>query len=147
MLTKEAKQLLRRVKKHILEEPRRLNMDTLGCRVYSEDGPPCGTVACIAGWTAVLTKKQLPAQDDVDGWRELLCNAWEKATQKLGLSQEESQRLFAEPRFYGNKNYDYGENTWPTRFAVRYLKAERSETRARVTAERIEHFIATNGAE
>ena len=49
--------LLRKVQKHILEEPRRLNMDIiLDDRVSARDpkNPPCGTVGCIAGWAIVL---------------------------------------------------------------------------------------------
>lgn len=64
-LKPEAVALLQRVKQHILEEPRRMDMlrwvenrpEHLKCA--AEIGniagvPPCGTVACIAGWVVQL---------------------------------------------------------------------------------------------
>lgn len=49
--------LLKRVRKIIQEEPRRLNMSTWGLKRRNDwgldsliDWPACGTVACIAGW-------------------------------------------------------------------------------------------------
>jgi hypothetical protein len=56
-LKPEAVALLQRVKAHILEEPRRVYMDDwrkLGQAAKNLTDPPCGTVACIAGWVVEL---------------------------------------------------------------------------------------------
>ena len=50
-------ELLRRIQKEILEEPLRINMDKWAyCPDETEDPPPCGTVACIAGWAIALSR-------------------------------------------------------------------------------------------
>jgi len=50
--------LKNQIKAHILEEPNRLNMDdwftSLSC-VRPKQHPSCGTVACLAGWSHLLT--------------------------------------------------------------------------------------------
>ncbi len=55
--------LLMSIKEKILEEPKRLNMSVWYCKrdtvlslwdVYGKAEPPCGTVACIAGWALLL---------------------------------------------------------------------------------------------
>lgn len=67
-------ELLQRVKQHILEEPARLRMEVWAVQGepgttkytttpgYNEPNeykfPACGTVACIAGWTALLNNPQ-----------------------------------------------------------------------------------------
>lgn len=48
--------LLKKVRKLIAEEPRRLNMSYWGIKVKDmaekpSSAPPCGTIACLAGWT------------------------------------------------------------------------------------------------
>jgi hypothetical protein len=59
--------LLRKVRKLIAEEPARLGMEYWGIKVKDmivkpKDPPPCGTVACLAGWTvlAARPKKEWP---------------------------------------------------------------------------------------
>jgi hypothetical protein len=135
--------LLRRVQKHILAVPERLDMGFLALKVNTEDegAPPCGTVGCIAGWAHMLTLKKFPKTsreisnaDDV---------AWERAEKKIGLSHNDSYALFGEPRFYQDTDF----RRWPAKFAVRYLKAKKAKTRAKVTSDRIDHFIKTKGAE
>ena len=56
-LNPEAVALLQRVKAHILEEPRRVYMEDwrrLGKAAKETTNPPCGTVACVAGWAVEL---------------------------------------------------------------------------------------------
>src|ERR1700739_464311 len=59
-LNKEAVKLLRQVKDHILEEPKRLSMGSwmviypTGFPTSASWLPACGTVGCIAGWTVLL---------------------------------------------------------------------------------------------
>jgi hypothetical protein len=53
--------LLRRIKKHILEEPRRFWMGWwVVPNVPGQHPAPCGTTACIAGWAAILGKRREP---------------------------------------------------------------------------------------
>src|SRR4051812_24586244 len=69
--------LIRRIQKHILEEPRRFFMKAIlaigvpGSHEWdevkggwnpsdlSDTVPPCGTAACLAGWTGLLSGKTL----------------------------------------------------------------------------------------
>lgn len=58
------KRLFRRIRDHILEEPRRFFMSawvvrdsgkpSLGYSFASTERPPCGTAACIGGWAVIL---------------------------------------------------------------------------------------------
>ena len=50
--------LLRKVQKHILEEPKRYDQDIVA-KASSE--APCGTACCIAGWAEVLGNSKSPA--------------------------------------------------------------------------------------
>lgn len=52
--------LLREVAEHILEEPKRFQMETFISRDMDffrrrHIAPACGTVGCIAGWTCILS--------------------------------------------------------------------------------------------
>lgn len=53
--------LLRRVAKHIVEEPRRYNQ---GSWCDRSNDAPCGTMACIAGWAVILGDKLDPKKID-----------------------------------------------------------------------------------
>ena len=117
--------LLRKVKKHILEEPRRFQMDGYVHRgrpgsMFEDLGlrykvPDCGTVACIAGWAQCLSGGDSSPME------------------ALGLHGYED-RLF----FMWN---------WPMNLRKRFYAAKTMRTRAKIAAERIEHFIKTKGAE
>lgn len=77
-------QLLRKIQKHISEEPRRY---TFHWRIPSSISP-CGTQACIAGWAMVLSGKRTPESVLKFDW-----NSWD-AAEVLGLSEDEKNRLF-----------------------------------------------------
>jgi len=68
-LSREAVTLLRKVKRHILAEPKRIAMRVWRTdkpayiRPYKLKVPPCGTVACIGGWVEVLSKTTKEAWD------------------------------------------------------------------------------------
>lgn len=127
--------LLRRIQRHILEEPRRFFMEgviatgTPGKLFESFDlftdlasrVPACGTAACIHGWTALLSGKT-PNQT------ARLKFSW--SARKLGLPENMYNDLFIA---------DY----WPEPFNVQYIKAERPSQRAKIAAARIEHLITT----
>lgn len=130
--------LLLQVKDHILEEPRRLNMDILFLNLREEDiwfydlpAPPCNTVGCIAGFAAALS-----------GTRDL--TSYQGGMAALGLTREEAERLFTEPRHWNNMCFRYH---WPEDYARAYLAATNPTGRAQATAARIDHFIATEGRE
>jgi hypothetical protein len=134
--------LLRKVKNYILEEPRRFDMSTFGSvfksKINFKDAtgesarnfPPCGTTACIAGWALGVN-----APRPKSFFKKLKYGAIPNLAQKkLRLSHEEKERLF----------YDA---SWPSKYSLALLAAKTPAGRARVAAERIEHFIATDGKE
>lgn len=113
-------ELLRKVKDHILAEPRRLDMCVvIKFRSGSIFDPPCGTVGCIAGWANYLEGRSRGGMQD--------------AARSLGLGEEWQWLFFLA--------------YWPENFCTRYVNAKTATTRAEVTAERIEHFIKTEGRE
>lgn len=128
--------LLQKVKKHILAEPSRLRMagyswivkpgtflePTGYCNDLGQIVPKCGAVGCIAGWATGL------------GGGDMEHANCETGARHLGLDVEFGDRLFFVSR-------------WPNSFSLRYLKAETLEEKAKITAGRIDHFIATKGAE
>jgi hypothetical protein len=132
--------LLRKVKKHILEEPKRFRMmgwvlrrneaatlvedaGTGSSRVLWEF-PQCDTAACIGGWGVLLTAKRKVRTNDL----------FARAKRVFGLNQNQASILF-------------GVYDWPGKFQNRFLNSKKPETRAKIAAARIEHFIKTNGAE
>lgn len=135
-------QLLRRIKRHILEEPRRFFMQ--GVVQTGEPGkpfekqlaygdlaslvPPCGTAACIHGWTALLSGKT-PKQTG------RLSFEWSE--RRLGIPHD--NRI---SQFWG-KDYLFDADDWPQPFASRYAKAITPRGRAKIAAARIEHLITT----
>ena len=129
--------LLRKIKKHILAEPARLYMfgwiirkttpdEVLAYGEEDENTRPfakCGTAACIAGWAAILSKRDT-------GGRFGAC---ELAPELLGLTSQEAARLCI-PR------------NWPLKFRGGCADDGKAKT-AKLAARRIEHFIKTKGAE
>lgn len=120
--------LLRKVAKHILAEPKRFFMDNAvetgkpGDKV-ALDGemrslPKCGTAACIAGWACILSRVPI---DDV---------SMSNAERLLKISSMQSSDLFLA---------DY----WPSPFYGKWREAKTLRSRARIAANRIEHFIKT----
>lgn len=129
--------LLRKVQKHILEEPKRLQMWTyvkLKGHVGSNTGEDeitrpwakCGTAACIAGWACVLKHGEIKA-------RGLGALAHGNAAELLELNSEQANRLFL-------------PDEWPEEFNKGFRDDGRKKT-AEVAAARIDHFIKTKGRE
>lgn len=131
-------ELLERVKAHILEEPNRLIMGTVIAtdkRDFKDalDGynhetgivevtPPCGTAACIAGWTCILGHPEIKPS-------EIQYN--------FGIATE-ATRLLDIP----NIGALYYTNNWPEPFRTDF-KTTDLKKRAEVAAARIDHFIET----
>ena len=143
--------LLRKVQKHILAVPERLDMDLICDKVNPEDNgaPPCGAVGCIAGWAHMLTMDKFPVTENE--FEQADNDAWKEGQKKLELDLREAERLFTEPKFYGLSTLDEEDvnyqETWPANFAKRYLNAKTAKGRAKVTSDRIDHFIKTKGRE
>lgn len=122
-------ELLMEVRQRILDEPRQFDMD-----VFFEshaDIPNCGTAACIAGWAIALSEKTTPKEAKNRNFSldyEIL------AVRALRIDFHQANRLF----YVG---------TWPAEFQSRFRMSVESDERAQVAAERIDHFIKTEGAE
>lgn len=125
--------LLRRVKKAILDEPKRLDM---GDWIYTYEGglsaPKCGTVACIAGWATLLA---------VGSIKDVKATAKELRRTQAIISQEGMlalgiQSFDADRLFYVDK--------WPEPYRTAYGTARTAQERADVTAGRIDQFIEVN---
>src|ERR1700727_2591993 len=97
------KELLKKVRDIIVEEPKRLNMrywgvhETLTDPVFFTDKieyPSCGTVACLAGWTIL-------AQHPRENWKRILnvkggafgVSIAHEAIEALGLHEEYYETL------------------------------------------------------
>lgn len=121
--------LLKKIKARILAKPNAFRMDRWSC----------GTAHCIAGWACVLngvkpTKLYVGAAD-----RSVTPDGTYVETRAADLLGLESADLG------GNAERLFYEYEWPARFRSdptvgRKLKAKRA-------AARIDHFIATGGAE
>lgn len=118
--------LLRKVKKHILEEPKRLNMYE---GLIADSSVPCGTAGCIAGWACVLDARISVPKAGFEPWGTIS----RQAKDALGLADDQAFRLFR-------------SWMWPDKFASDFDEADKA-TQAKVTAARIDHFIKTNGEE
>lgn len=124
--------LLRRIKRHILEEPNRLVMRTLGKigvageMFHGDSGPQsfpkCGTAACIAGWACSLSGQSIYAGAQVAG-------------ELLGLPYIDD--------YSGPANALFFTFDWPQRFKDAYNDARTPTKRAKIAADRIEHLIKT----
>ena len=126
-LKKAAITLLRQVKRKILSKPKSFDMDIWARR---DSRAECGTVGCIAGWVLMLSRPGL--QESVqDGSYSPFRFSWkEKATRELRIEDGQAFSLFF-------------EESWPTRYSSKFSKARSNKQRARVAANRIEHFIRT----
>lgn len=146
------KKLLLKVRDHVLEAPDKINMGVwardgdgqIMSYVYPTDDREykCASVGCIAGWACLLSPKKVVEHNGV-----FIDTA---AADFLNISWEQRPRLF----YVGD---------WPLRFRKRLLHDPNGEwgesasenlklkpgtkSYARVVAARIDHFIATDGAE
>lgn len=137
--------LLRKVQKHILEEPNRFVMGDFiqrktkkspqfyGDDFSHHDFAPCGTAACIAGWAFALVNPKSRATDG---------NLIErKAVQILGLEYDPTGETET------NSGKLFFVTQWPKKYRNSFRAAKSQKMRARVAVRRIDHFIKTKGAE
>lgn len=131
--------LLRKVKNHILSEPKRLRMWGYVMRKATNKAVPlatinkyrpfakCGTAACIAGWTCLLQLKPTETGEFYG------VDYFQHAQELLGLSEAQAEVLFM-------------PDAWPVEFKDGTTDDGKRKT-AQVAAARIEHFIKTKGKE
>ena len=109
--------LLRKIRKHILENPKRLDMGVFLFREKTHPHyykyPECGTVGCLAGWACVLSKEA-----DVP-----IAQLEDRAKKLLGLTPRQAGKLF---------------------YTIPSFKAQ-SQSLANAVARQIDTFIATKG--
>lgn len=150
-LTRKTIRKLREIKKAILEEPKRINMDVWvdsQFRPRSKEKPPCGTSACIAGHAVILDKNQrkILIEDGVlkitrkkktkhgivevmdFNHQKVVFDFEQKGREILGLTINQAKKLF------------YNAN-WPLDLLNEYYRDHASGT-----AKLIELFIKTNGS-
>lgn len=129
-------ELLETIKARILAEPDAFRMDQW----------TCGTAHCIAGWALKLSGVDLTNPGGFP-WEQLTVGGEEPsaaAAKVLDLSTEEDAEWDTQPSEAGRL---FHVSSWPSAFEDRYCDAEERAARAQIAAERIDHFIATGGAE
>lgn len=120
------KELLLKVADAIEANPEHFDMNA-----WAEETPSCGTTACIVGWALVAFNGA-----GIDAAPRL----WDAApdyeiSEIIGIT-------FGSEKF-GNLAY---VSTWRRRdLAARYIRAARPKTKARIAAEYVRWFVATDG--
>lgn len=139
--------LLRKIQKHILAEPKRFIMGDFIVRrsdrdeMVESDGlttpfAACDTAACIAGWACLLSDRN-PLTGFAKLGAELLGIEYidpDSVDEEDVVPICESDRLFY-------------TSTWPEEFARPFHSAKTREEKAAIAVQRIDHFLATKGAE
>lgn len=129
--------LLRRIQRHISEEPNRFFMGSwihagvAGDLPYLDgikhEMPACNTAACIGGWAVILDRKR-----KIRDWSIVDFN--KEGRQRLHLTRDQAAALF-------------GLCYWPSKFSRAYYSAKTVRGKVRIAIRRIDHFIITKGAE
>lgn len=140
------KELLLKVKKHILQKPSRLrmsswvmydtgvlsaitkikgkryftNLDTGWSEPEKQRVPECGTIGCIAGWTCLINNKEKGKNEHVS------------STQAIALLNLPSSSLFY-------------ITSWPAEYYNKYIKAKNQRERARIVGQVIDLAIKYEG--
>lgn len=122
VITGRPANLLRKVQQCILAEPTQFNMDDW---IRTDKKSSCGTTSCIAGWVSYLVKPKEFSTSD--------CSMYQLTRLAEDSIQIWGQR--ADTLWY--------VAYWPDQFHDAYHSAETPKQRAKVAAERIEHFIKT----
>lgn len=125
--------LLRKIQRHITEEPRRFFMADFvalssdakkwsrgtSSSDLSPVPPPCGTAHCIAGWINEFIGRSAADTD--------------AACLAIGLVPDPADALGYSPLFYLPK--------WPKMLRSRYEKAKTPKARAKIACDRINYLI------
>lgn len=126
-------ELLQRVRDKIAATPESYDQEVYG---RPETSAPCGTAACIAGWTVVLAD-EIPMERvrlaNADYWnshkdkatRDLFDLVPNMAARLLGLNADEQEAMFtAEPEGADDEYSDEREGGWPEPFASQWAEGE-----------------------
>jgi hypothetical protein len=181
-------ELMNRILAHAVNEPRRFNMETwyedvseavkMDNNGYDFDEvieranenselfrdtneiPPCGAVACVAGTACILSGKSKPyGIAEVINGRTVVSytipdGGWFEAGRRaLDLTVEQAKRLFFPRKGFGLFEAECSEDAedtglyWCEPFATEYHMAETPVERTEVLKRRFAHFIATDGRE
>lgn len=122
-------ELLQKVKAAILAKPEEYNQ-------YEW----CGTAQCIAGHAVALALPEEYADAVKDGHDEVTLLVLNRKGEVLGFSEDDNEDWYRSYRLF------YSDH-WPPNLEGRYDNAKTPKERAQIGAERIDLFIATNGAE
>lgn len=124
--------LLKKIKQHILEEPKRYDQDETVS--FDKEGslswngrtyPSCGTIACLGGWAYLLTHKNKPTA---------FTPIFSEAKRVCGLTDVQGSNLF-----------DGSGGGWPQPYNAQYLKAKTVQGKANVAGKLLDKVIETNG--
>ena len=141
------KKLLRKVSKHILANPKNLDMGGFFDVEPVKGKNMCGTVACVAGWAVALGAK---GYDDTLEHEIKRINAFDPELHPEELSSAISGIDFAyhAKEMLGLTDYQaeglFHAGNWPEEFSLKYFasyRRSRFKEAAEVTAARIEHMI------
>lgn len=125
--------LLRRIQKHILAEPKRFVMGTT--HAYGAPGAPIANTTKLVGPNDFNNGNPYEQKQTFAPCGTAACiMGW---GQTLGATSKDADMW--------NKLCSAGD--WPTIFRSRYKAAKTPLARARIAVARIDHFIATKGAE
>ncbi|MGL5881381.1 MAG: hypothetical protein ACRC2V_26925 [Xenococcaceae cyanobacterium] len=104
-------ELAQKVLAHIKEHEEAFSMDYVIADFdidYTVPNYPCGTVACIAGWTVLLSEKRLISSSEIEN--DFSQRSWHKvkreAMELLDISNKEATWLFVPVDDDGNELED-----------------------------------------
>ena len=142
------KKILLKVRDHILEDPRRLQMGdwlntglTPGTEFYGDIlqlVPDCGTIGCIAGWISFFYP-----EDDTEYYHYTRGHA-ERAIEAIGINKDSEIRFrgIASDLFYVDQWQEINEKAYEVALANKDIKGM-----AHAAAAQIDWFIAEYGEE
>jgi len=168
-------ELLNKIVSYAEAEPRRFDMETWytdvssvlrGDRDFDDskddnqfvadseaDLPPCGTMGCMAGLACILSGKAEVYSTErignmVVNHYEVPTGGWfDAAKAVLGISGEQAERLFYPSAVFVEKLRSQPQH-WPEPFSTEYEAHKHDAAkRVEILKARVEHFIATDGAE
>lgn len=130
---KNVEDRLLEVKKHILEEPKRLDMSfwllgsedmTEVLHVDKEEMPACGIVGCIAGWLVSF-----------DSFKKGFSKDW--ILSQVGV-QFQARELLQHPPFISRLFFP---ESWSDSLAYRFEESKSKQERAEITGEAIDWYL------
>jgi len=146
--------LLRRIQRVIKKRADQFDMNTW----FNKDSTAshCGTTACLAGWALTLAGRKSHQLASPLKIARGLCQGFNENFDSIGvIGGERNYTIAVKGATELGLDYNQAEklfyiNHWPAKFSVGYYRARDKNDnveKARVTCERIDHFIKTNGTE